>query len=99
MTHMAPELLAHGRSSKASDVYAFGVLLWELATAGRAFAGTPRALLGHKIVQERLRPDWPTGVSQLGLPFGSSGSARVCESEQRFCALVERCWAHEPADR
>ncbi len=29
---MPPELLAEGRLSKAADVYAFGVLLWELVT-------------------------------------------------------------------
>jgi serine/threonine protein kinase len=35
----APELLLHGRASKASDVYAFGILLWELTTGLRAFQG------------------------------------------------------------
>lgn len=39
LTHMAPEHLMHGRCSKASDVYAFGILLWEVATGGKAFAG------------------------------------------------------------
>jgi serine/threonine protein kinase len=39
LTHMAPELLLQGRASKASDVYAFGILLWELATGRRAFSG------------------------------------------------------------
>jgi serine/threonine protein kinase len=36
---MAPELLMHGQGSKACDVYSYGILLWELATGGRAFAG------------------------------------------------------------
>jgi serine/threonine protein kinase len=39
LTHMAPELLLHRRASKASDVYAFAILLWELYTARRAFQG------------------------------------------------------------
>jgi serine/threonine protein kinase len=30
MTHMAPETLTKGHISKASDVYAFGILMWEL---------------------------------------------------------------------
>jgi serine/threonine protein kinase len=36
---MAPELLLHGHASKASDVYAFGILLWEMVTGLRAFQG------------------------------------------------------------
>lgn len=39
LTHMAPELLLAGWASTASDVYAYGILLWELATGQRAFAG------------------------------------------------------------
>ena len=30
MTHMAPETLMEGRMSKAGDVYAFGITLWEV---------------------------------------------------------------------
>ena len=30
MTHMAPETLMEGRVSKAADVYAFGITLWEV---------------------------------------------------------------------
>jgi hypothetical protein len=33
------QLLLHGRASRASDVYAYGILLWDLATGQRAFAG------------------------------------------------------------
>jgi len=32
VTHMPPELLIDGRLSKAANVYAFGVMLWELTT-------------------------------------------------------------------
>ncbi|GAX74177.1 hypothetical protein CEUSTIGMA_g1626.t1 [Chlamydomonas eustigma] len=56
MTHMAPELLMEGRISKAADVYAFGVTMWELFTGGNPFQGTPKALLGHMITKENRRP-------------------------------------------
>jgi serine/threonine protein kinase len=39
MSHMAPEALLHGRISKAGDVYAFGISLWELFTGGQAYQG------------------------------------------------------------
>lgn len=32
MTHMAPETLMNGKISRASDVFAYGILLWELYT-------------------------------------------------------------------
>ncbi|GIL62465.1 hypothetical protein Vafri_16694 [Volvox africanus] len=58
---MAPELLLHGRVSKASDVYSFGILMWELYTCGEAFKGVPKALLGAKVV-DGLRLDFPPEV-------------------------------------
>ncbi len=37
VTHASPELLTDGRLTKASDVFAFGILLWELVTGLRLF--------------------------------------------------------------
>lgn len=51
LTHMAPEILIKGHISKAADVYAFGMVLWELYTSQKVFKGIPRALLGHQITQ------------------------------------------------
>jgi serine/threonine protein kinase len=61
LTHMAPELLLHGRASKASDVYAYGILLWELSTGRRPYSGTPVGMLAHKVAQQGWRPAWPGG--------------------------------------
>jgi hypothetical protein len=43
---------------------AFGITLWELYTGRRAFEGVPRALLGHQITRESLRPRFPPGTPQ-----------------------------------
>lgn len=59
MTHMAPETLMHGRISPASDVFAFGILLFELYTGENAYKGVPRALLGHNVTKQGMRPVFP----------------------------------------
>lgn len=79
---MSPEVVLHGHISKASDVYAYGVLLFELITGKRAFAGTPTPLLAHAVAVGGLRPAWPAGVAG---------------ELQPLCRLAEACWAQEPA--
>ncbi|KAI8472513.1 MAG: kinase-like domain-containing protein [Monoraphidium minutum] len=55
-THIAPEVHLQARVSKAADVYAFGVTLWELYTGGHAYADVPPALLGHRVAVQGARP-------------------------------------------
>ena len=57
-THMAPEILLRGRQSKAGDVYAFGIVLWELFTGGNPFAHIPVTSLGFQVVKQDLRPEF-----------------------------------------
>lgn len=56
------ELFTSGHISKSSDVYAFGILLYEIVTGQRAYAGVPISLLPHRVAVEGLRPTWPSGV-------------------------------------
>lgn len=43
ISHMAPETQLEHRVTMASDVYSFGITLWELFTGGHAFKGARRA--------------------------------------------------------
>jgi hypothetical protein len=85
LTHMAPELLLTGRASQASDMYAAGILLWELFTGLRPWEGVGPALLPAKVVQAGARPPWPAGCEQ--------------HIPQRLRDLTEAVWAQEPAAR
>ncbi|KAF5831358.1 hypothetical protein DUNSADRAFT_13265 [Dunaliella salina] len=90
MTHMAPEVLLEGRVSKAADVYAFGITLWELFTAGQPYKGVPMALLGHRVVKEQRRPALP-----LAMPEGYRELLNKCwahkpEHRPTFLEILEQ---------
>jgi serine/threonine protein kinase len=60
LSHMGPETILQNRITKASDVYAFGITLWELFTGARPFAGVPTLLLAQKVSETGLRPQFPS---------------------------------------
>uniref|UniRef100_A0A383VFW0 Protein kinase domain-containing protein n=1 Tax=Tetradesmus obliquus TaxID=3088 RepID=A0A383VFW0_TETOB len=98
LTHMAPEVMLSGRVSKAADVYAFGITLWELYTGRRAFEGVPRALLGHQVTREALRPKFPPGT-----PLQYKTLAERCwhtdwEKRPEFSGVLSELLAMRAAD-
>jgi serine/threonine protein kinase len=56
---MAPEVMMEGKSSKRSDVYAYGVLLWEVFCGTRPYFGMRDVAIVHKVVEENMRPVFP----------------------------------------
>ncbi|KAL7522272.1 hypothetical protein ACHAWX_006965 [Stephanocyclus meneghinianus] len=58
---MAPEVLKHARSSKYSDVYGFGIVLWELATRREVYEGLESTQIIAMVANDHLRPEVPTG--------------------------------------
>uniref|UniRef100_A0A7S0RJE4 Protein kinase domain-containing protein n=1 Tax=Chlamydomonas leiostraca TaxID=1034604 RepID=A0A7S0RJE4_9CHLO len=70
ITHMAPEVIC-GRWCKASDVYSFGILLWQLATSEVMPYGkltVQQILVG--VSQGTLRPEWPPGTHEALVKLG-----------------------------
>lgn len=43
ITHQPPETLLHGLVSRETDTYSFGVLLWQMYTGSRPWAGMSHA--------------------------------------------------------
>ena len=56
---LAPEVIKHARSSKYSDVYGFGIVLWELATREEVYQGLETTQIIAKVANESLRPPVP----------------------------------------
>mmetsp|Transcript_30979 Transcript_30979/g.78271 ORF Transcript_30979/g.78271 Transcript_30979/m.78271 type:complete len:506 (+) Transcript_30979:133-1650(+) len=83
--YLAPELIANGRPSMATDVYAMGILLYELLTRTEAYKGITSADIAKQVADaardEPFRPIFPPGVSGM------------------MKDLVTECWAPQPEDR
>jgi hypothetical protein len=56
---LAPEVIKHARSSKFSDVYGYGIILWELATREEVYQGLETTQIIAKVANECLRPPVP----------------------------------------
>lgn len=61
VTHQPPELLLQGHMSKAVDVYSWGVVVWEMVTGRRPFAGMSHSQVLHSIGIGRLL-ELPAGL-------------------------------------
>jgi hypothetical protein len=62
ITHMAPEVLRSGRLSKAADVYAYGIMMWEVFTNQTAHAGCHSGAVVERVVLRGERPPVPSGM-------------------------------------
>jgi len=56
---LAPEVIKHARCSKFSDVYSYGIVLWELATREEVYQGLETTQIIAKVANESLRPPVP----------------------------------------
>lgn len=56
---MAPETIQKDRSSKYSDVYSYGIILWEIWTRKEVYEGLAPPQIIHRVANESLRPPVP----------------------------------------
>lgn len=76
---MPPELLRSGKMSSAGDVYAFGIMMWELLSGHSAFSGLHFAEVIERVAVRGERPQVPGEPSlssiraSLGTGTGAGG--------------------------
>lgn len=91
LAYLAPELLTdvNRKASKASDVYSFGILMWEVLT-GKEAEIVPQTSLMQKAVGERQnRPP----LTELPQPSPETPGL------EELMELIQLCWRNEPEDR
>src|SRR5580692_3210476 len=81
--YMSPEQVTGQNITEQVDVYAFGVLLFELLTGAKPIAGDTVERIFYSILNEPLKLD---PLYQAGVP-------------QAVCDLVAKCTNKSPADR
>ena len=62
VAYAAPEALARGHASLASDVYSFGILAWEAACGVKPWRGLSVGRVVHEVTIAARRPEFPPGV-------------------------------------
>jgi len=73
LAYTAPEVLCMAPATLASDVYAFGIMVWEVMSLRRPFESYNRALHYERVVENNERPpidkkmqkDWPSDICKL----------------------------------
>ena len=86
---MAPEQLAGGRATEASDVYSFGMTVYELLSRRRPYQDADASVLAGLI----------RGGERPQLPLRAAIAANEDPHLGRVVALMEAAWVAAPAAR
>lgn len=81
--YMAPEQLEGGQITAATDIYALGLMMFEMVTGRQAFGGATALSVASK----RLRSEPPSPRRQLP------------DLDERWQATITRCLEQQPTDR
>jgi len=80
---LAPEVIKHARSSKQSDVFGYGIILWELATREEVYRDLEAMQIIARVANEGLRPPVPNDCpwSNLMVNCWEENPANRCSFE------------------
>ena len=89
--YMSPEQLRGRSLDQRSDLFSFGIVLYEMATGRRPFTGTTAEVITALIATAPARPS----VIRPGLPVALDAIVSRClekEPEKRYQSGRELCW-------
>ncbi|CAG8603874.1 7829_t:CDS:1, partial [Ambispora gerdemannii] len=86
LAYTAPEVLQHGRRTKASDIYAIGILIWEIIHGQGPFSDYTYNCCKYLAIIDGERPEFTVNCHRLLYYF-----AKWCwnENPQFLCDLCE----------
>ena len=91
--YMAPELLEDNIFSEASDVYSYGILLWEIWDRGVPWRGLQPMKIMRKVVDKRERPPVPAGMPDDVRALVGKCWAPAPDDRPDFAAITQRLHA------
>ena len=91
--YMAPELLEDNVFSEASDVYSYGILLWEIWDRGVPWRGLQPMKIMRKVVDKRERPPVPAGMPDDVRALVGKCWAPAPDDRPDFAAITQRLHA------
>eukprot|EP00887_Chlorella_sp_A99_P002040 scaffold18.g2040.t1 len=90
---LAPELMMGERATPASDVFSYGVVMWEIATWSIPF----EAVANHFTLPIEIMAGARLAVpARQELPGPDNFAFQGLDA---YLSLMQRCWAQEPQDR
>ncbi len=95
LSYMAPEQLRGADVNRQSDIYAAGVVLWELLTGERLFTADNEGALLTKVLAGRVLPPSQYLIPMDGMTLGQEAFALFAKIDE----LVLRSLAAEPTQR
>jgi serine/threonine-protein kinase len=97
LSYMPPEQLRGATVNRQSDIYAAGVMLWELVTGQRLFAGDNEGAIVAKVLEGRVEA--PTKVLVRGMSGKETLNDNTLRGLEALDATILRALAMEPEDR